>query len=870
MLAASAPRHACAVGVTPPEAAERLAHAAQLDAALADSELHGLGLSLLECLEGAHLDLTRLPQGIGYLVPLGAWEVLARHGVTQLTLPAPRDNEELQSVLPGLNALPVLEQLTVGAPMRGEIIELHKLDGRPGLSIMMDCGRVAGWRVTAPPRAHVRAIGACAQQLHSPEATVEYLEADGRTTGTRIVLAGLWRVRRHADARGAVDLNGQARFGSGERHREGLMQDTIVCRHLSLQWLMNRAADVESSAPRGRRGFASSKDITQQVAGAVNKSYYRLSRGEARPVALCTRGGFVALLRHLFDSMQPGQARRFALVTHTHVLGLELQMAAGSPDAWGGREHVVTLYDPNDTAAEYVLVVHDAQHLVHSDIPFCASYFYPDALQVMAAYAFDRPASELAAPATRCFGLHDARLSDPSHLFVAMKVGCTKLIHGGVQHLLGTTGLSREDRLRALVSEVRTSGDRVASSALDIGLEFGRCDAVAFYVDALVHAPADVLTDEERCAILLTGGLEEATGRRSVMLDLLQYPSCPQAPALYARLLLEAARSRCGLRIRLSQGDGAGWPRALAIAAITPTRGAPLPPSVSGSRDTNIYAVVLEVIASKHLSPADKENFLRWALPLRPRPSAAAAMACAILDAGIDARWQVRLLRAMRFDFAATARRLVERPRHADLDWLRRILHAMPESALSWPERRLADSLQVLLKNFVRPHARPPLQELLSAPGVQVTATDHDEDSFRRHGLRALRVDRNPGWMVCDAEVALEGLEPYRLRPGMRAGACGDGGRILYLLAVERLRPRQRSRLEAAGGAVATGPLPDTTPAAPGPGEPRRAHFGSPARKAPPRPASEAASGGKALRTEADAAARWHVVDAADLGSRRR
>ena len=142
------------------------------------------------------------------------------------------------------------------------------------------------------------------------------------------------------------NLNGRVTFADGSKEK-------IVCRHLTLHWLKERAFDADG---KGAYRVLGNRELMKEAFTGrpdLEQQFYRV-RAYSREAHVTTCGDFGALLSVQFEKMRDAspanKAKTLLVNTHRHAMGAQLkikQAADGSP------VYVVNFYDPNNTTSHH-------------------------------------------------------------------------------------------------------------------------------------------------------------------------------------------------------------------------------------------------------------------------------------------------------------------------------------------------------------------------------------------------------------------------------------------------------------------------------------------------------------------------------------
>lgn len=311
--------------------------------------------------------------------PSAAWSELDAYvrqengrGITAVVLP---QNGDPSRLIQSLGSLPALSELDVSLQPDCEVIDLGGLKPQDlGQLAITLRGNASGLTVIAPAGSHVKAANQCVA-LH--KSRVFYVDAYGQQTGTSRTLAGAAYHHTTDDKSQefsvTTHLNGQATFGSITSTLLDSPGDPIVCRTLSMLWLMQRHQhhqEGETKAGPGvdTKSYRPFSYAFAATAGAISESVTNDTVHEEEGImfgsqadALFDTDGFGNMLSQQFQRMASGDKRFFMTSTPNHMLGVELQVKEAMHAGTLRREYVVNLYDPNSTTTHTRVVAHDAQ-----------------------------------------------------------------------------------------------------------------------------------------------------------------------------------------------------------------------------------------------------------------------------------------------------------------------------------------------------------------------------------------------------------------------------------------------------------------------------------------------------------------------------
>ncbi len=778
-----------------------------------------LAEDLLSRLDGGHLSL-RWMEGADrdavYALPAKAWALLnaaCPGGLHTVDLPTPRDNQQLGRVIEGLNQLTGLRALNLPVPETGVRIHLHELNKGDGdLTVRLDCWRPAGWRMTVPAGSKVETRGVA---THPVKPSRQTADGKGVSLGKPAALDGIvyfHQPKDFADTRkdarvwagtqqAVIDanLNAQVPFAETKASdsRGAAGRKLIVCRHLALQWLTDRAA--------GRKAwygnYHDAKAIARHVPASTESAIHEMRKVPADVLVPIDRLG--EALHAQFRTMTPGDQRLFYLSSENHAMALDLRLKPGSPGE--PPQCVVNFYDPNATLTHERVTSRSLDRIKSLSLrTFTGSgtetYFDPGSLQVAALQQVhvNRPESRMPASPGQCigFGPHDRVTA--GYLHQALRSGQAPAVAQSVRDILSATGPAEP--------EVRLAAVSSTFPGLAVALQEERADAAMAYVAELLDAPTARLPARTRADLLSLAVVPPTQPRGFTPLRTALY-FVPTATGALVRQLLAAnpAALPCAMAVALlSEKDDAGVPvlsEAMCLRKVAP------PACAQGLRE-GIYHFVHEILAATSLPVDDAQRLIVARHPASGQAAGAGglsaceaairagrhvnagALVCAILEAPATQSLRQELLKALDVDLAALLERLAASTEPDASQWLARIAAALPDSGLA--AATVATVLAPYPQLIAHPHPRQSPQALALLPPDTLAAFDatvHTDTVFREAGLRPLRLDSNPSLMVCGAQREIPGLEGYRLRTGTRQGPDMQFEGIRYLLPLERLRP---------------------------------------------------------------------------------
>lgn len=611
-------------------------------------------------------------------LPAAAWRALDQmalargQAVTRVILPPPVTTGELSGVARGLGELPALQQLHAHLPAGQESFSLAGArlarDPRTGTPATADVvltldGELGHLQdVRTPTNVKARAADQAQDGPVPRGIKVQLVNDDGRVVGRR-TLANLGYSRRaqelEAQARlqGASDdeaadvaqamamtlnLNTQASFGQADRKGEPLAPlvdhgDAIVCRHLGPQWLDDREAyqrdRMAKDSKAGPRFSMAPMTSVEGLAGHVEPATEVAARAMwhgQRIEGLFSLHRFGQALATECAAMLPGQVRRFAVGTVNHFMSAELQVKEKYIDARPNREYVVSFYDPNVTALPQRLVVHDLEDLARRPlarwIGEAAQYAYfgpgPARVGTLVRWGSDAPEAPIQDQ------VDEADRASGSYLHVVMRHDDAPQVADTVARLLAAGRADGVPRLQDLRGDAPDF-----APVLHLAVVLNAPAAAVAYVQAVLAGVPQDLSAHEAAALLGT----RHRGRAPLMIAALHSPGGAEL-----RPMLEALLGENDLdswtRMRLLQADDDDNPSPL-LKRLADAHGGAQDAGQPPSHD-RVYAYARTVAQARTLEPAhqqallDSEGAARQALD-SGNPAAAAAMLCAVLDAGL-------------------------------------------------------------------------------------------------------------------------------------------------------------------------------------------------------------------------------------------
>jgi hypothetical protein len=165
-----------------------------------------------------------------------------------------------------------------------------------------------------------------------------------------------------------IHLNGKANFS-----RFGFSSaQFIVCRHLCVQWLIDRARShasatesklLQSAKSAKTKSFNYDNYLTTKAISkntpAITEKYFRRIITRFNENYMIDTPCWGQFLEHQLLQIKPGENRHFYLTTCNHAMSLELRCKL---DESGKSYYVVNFYDSNQTATHKRLILMQASH----------------------------------------------------------------------------------------------------------------------------------------------------------------------------------------------------------------------------------------------------------------------------------------------------------------------------------------------------------------------------------------------------------------------------------------------------------------------------------------------------------------------------
>lgn len=472
---------------------------------------HDFAQALVACMTGGELRLQGLEPAwrpLAYALTPAAWALLDRMagegGIVRVGLAQAGRSEDIPGLARGLAMLPGLTHLDLPVPRCGPAIDLSSLhaSGRPHV-LRLHCVRADAWRVTVPAGCRVHASGPVARQLHLLKPTVSYINAAGQPTGERHALSGVPYLGKppasivaasSGDQKAArrlaleINTNGTTQFDDeGVAPTESAEARTIWCRHIAWKvgddWQERRALQ-KSGAPAK---MSYEPYVTPQALRAHVKRDTEVNLGRdlsLEPVALFTDTGWGQALQAQFDSLPPGQARAYLLVTLSHAMTLEVQRKGGNC--------IVTCYDPNVSTLPVKLLVCDPSHLRGVTLAQLLACWHPryvpSGTRVSGALFALGGANPPSGEPGRLYGFDDEVLASREGLYWLVSRGVAGAIERSVEAIVA----AHRDKPHSLL-RVRLSTAHEGFNGLLDAVNQQRTSAAAAYIDAVLRHALPVL-----------------------------------------------------------------------------------------------------------------------------------------------------------------------------------------------------------------------------------------------------------------------------------------------------------------------------------------------------------------------------------------
>lgn len=457
-------------------------------------------------------------------LPAAAWSEIDAHvrhetgkSIEVVVLPAGIDPSHLIRGLAGLSAL---RDLAVAVPPGCESIDFGGL--RPTdpdrLAITL-CGNLSDLAVIAPAGSYVTAES---QSVALHKCRVFYVDGAGRQIGTPRTLAGAG-YHHTADSmsqeRSVISkLNGDGRFGNINSTLLERPGDPIVCRTLSMLWLLARyqhhqdqhtqaaaGIDTKSQQPFSYAFAATDAAISQSVTSdTVHEQEGILIGGQAD--ALFDTEGFGNTLNQQFQHMLPGDTRYFMASTPNHMLGVELQVKEAMHAGTLRREYVVNLYDPNKTTTHIRVVAYEAQWFESQSLGHWldrddVNHYFPGDPKIGTLVRWIPPAERTVHPdqmPAHEVDIHVNREDQFTARFMsaAMSRGAPVSVTVSARGILASDLTAREKRHALRANNVHNR------PALEIACDRDQPAAVAAYIRAVLEADTSVLPLHDQLNLL--------------------------------------------------------------------------------------------------------------------------------------------------------------------------------------------------------------------------------------------------------------------------------------------------------------------------------------------------------------------------------
>lgn len=452
-------------------------------------------------------DLEALPAAAWSELDAYLWHVAGKR-IEKVVLPANIDPSHLIRGLAGLSAL---RELDVSLPTGCESVDfggLKPID--PDQLAITLRGNLSDLAVIAPAGSHVTAASQCVA-LH--KSRVFYVDGDRQQIGTPRTLAGAGyhHVSDSLSQEQSVmsKLNGNGRFGNIKSTLLERPGDPIVCRTLSMLWLLARyqhhqdqhtqaaaGIDTKSQQPFSYAFAASDVAISQSVTSDTVHEQEGIMIG-SQADALFDTEGFGEMLSHQFQHMAPGDTRYFMASTPNHMLGVELQVKEAVHAGTLRREYVVNLYDPNKTTTHIRVVAYEArwfksQSLGHWLERDDVNHYFPGDPQIGTLVRWIPPAERTVHPdqmPAHEVAIHVDPRDRPTARFMsaAMSRGAPLSVTASARGILASDLTTREKRHALRADNVHNR------PALEVACDRGQPATVAAYIRAVLEADTGVL-----------------------------------------------------------------------------------------------------------------------------------------------------------------------------------------------------------------------------------------------------------------------------------------------------------------------------------------------------------------------------------------
>lgn len=392
----------------------------------------------------------------------------------------------------------------------------------------------------APPREPLLIRAQAGVQVRADFAGVsrhkaEVTHTDGKRWSDYRTLPGQIYVREPLDyeykaARQGIDpqtlafqtqLNGAGKWQTGQ---------SIVCRHLTMHWLAERAAyigqklDQKQPAPEKftYAGKLDSKEaISQKVPQTTEDDFDWLV--QQQPLAVFSASGFGDALAKGFEGMAPGSVRQLSLMTGNHAIGVELQVKQRGAEP---PEYVVTVYDPNLTAHHLRLVETSPDRLKGMGLD---KWFSVQALQAYGGsepriFALTRwrdlPGEGVRAPRQEALTvpefMNPAEKLSPHYVHWAMQTQTAPELRKWMLSVIAMDRLAPHERLRILAGRDAPAGGMHTQYAPTMAMVRDGATIGAYY-RTLLTARDDQLPASQRQTVLRSQSVQPtASGLRSM------------------------------------------------------------------------------------------------------------------------------------------------------------------------------------------------------------------------------------------------------------------------------------------------------------------------------------------------------------------
>jgi hypothetical protein len=626
-----------------------------------------------QALRGSVLDVSGQDVAFDDLPP-EAWAALqlcaqdqGHEGITQVNVA--NGWVLVSSLVDGFKQLPTLERLDLELLERS--LDLGDLrDECPRLERVNIVGNVPARFVLMVP-AGVRVTASHDSEPSLYKSRVFYRESDGQESSPRPLHGQIYdHTSRDFGTCNAgpmqqfavrdLNLNGEAMMQITDRYSGKITPEPIMCRHLAMTWLNDRAAyqaakvkaalaTVSSSSSSSSAGQTPDKPgqvlnhfsydpymTGSGISAQVPKNPQELFKGmEARGAsALFEPDLFGAMVADQLAGMEPGEFNHFAVVTANHMLGVELRVKERRHGGKLRREYVVNLYDPNATATHQRLVVSDLSQLrgmkLANWIPRAQAKYFPENPAFGALYRW--PTMDTPVPAATY--VSEASRATGGFLHASLWMGQPAQVRQAVGSLVAKARSVGSQRLE---SQLLGIGGVRAVPGLNEAMVAGRSDVVVEYVNEILGISGDLLDRNAKYRVLR---VDDAP-----VLAIAIVGGSTESVTAYARAILEAPNNALteqetvGLLLStLSTG-----PILAMVCGFTPEM--PL-----GTRDLAVQDSIrayIRLIANSRLGAMHKIALCNPALPslgigaarfalIMRNPGAAAAILLGILESDAD------------------------------------------------------------------------------------------------------------------------------------------------------------------------------------------------------------------------------------------